>query len=237
MRRLIVKSLGIGYAQHVVLEDASLTVGPGSISGLLGPNGSGKTTFFDAVCCLKKANSGEISNSFSTLLYLSQIIATPPVLRMFDVFKMMMLFCSDTKVTQKHALEKIEKWSPGIAERYCEIWEKKSSLCSYGEKRWFFTLSLLSVNADLVILDEPTAGVDPEFRYHIWKCLKGAAAEGVAILVSSHNVDEIVAHCDDFYMLSQRRFNRFTDAEGFMNAYDAASLDEAFIHAASLPKG
>jgi len=59
----------------------------------------------------------------------------------------------------------------------------------------------------------------------------------VAILVSSHNVDEIVAHCDDFYMLSQRRFNRFTDAEGFMNAYDAASLDEAFIHAASLPKG
>ncbi len=46
-----------------------------------------------------------------------------------------------------------------------------------------FTLSLLSVNADLVILDEPTAGVDPEFRYHIWKSLEGAAAEGVAVLV------------------------------------------------------
>ncbi|XVJ47116.1 AAA family ATPase [Pseudomonas sp. UBT] len=236
MARLIVSSLHVRYASHVVFQSASLGVEAGMISGLLGPNGSGKTTFFDVICGLKKINGGEINSSFSKLLYLSQIVSTPPVFRMFDVFKMTMLFCSDKKVTQQHALDKIEKWSPGIAERYCEIWNKKSSLCSYGEKRWFFTLSLLCANADFVILDEPTAGVDPEFRYHIWRCLEGAAAEGVAVLVSSHNVDEIVAHCDDFYMLSQQRFDRFTDAQGFMNAYGANSLDEAFIHAASLPR-
>ncbi|TFY86798.1 ATP-binding cassette domain-containing protein [Pseudomonas kairouanensis] len=236
MKELIVTSLGVNYAHHTLFKSASLKVEAGSISGLLGPNGSGKTTFFDVVCGLKKMHSGDIHNAFSKLLYLSQIISTPPVFRMYDIFKMIMIFCADTQVAQAHALEKIEKWSPGIAERYCEIWNKKSSLCSYGEKRWFFTLSLLSANADLVILDEPTAGVDPEFRYHIWRCLEGAAAEGVAVLVSSHNVDEIVAHCDDFYMISQQRFNRFTDAQGFMNAYGASSLDEAFIQAASLPK-
>ncbi|OPB01731.1 AAA family ATPase [Pseudomonas synxantha] len=236
MKRLLVDELNLRYAQHVLFNSASLAVEAGAITGLLGPNGSGKTSFFDVVCGLKKMNGGKVHHSFSKLLYLSQIIATPPVFRMFDVFKMMMLFCSDTPITQRHALDKIEKWSPGIAERYREIWAKKSSLCSYGEKRWFFTLSLLSVNADLVILDEPTAGVDPEFRYHIWRCLEGAAAEGVAVLVSSHNVDEIVTHCDDFYMLSQQRFNRFTDAEGFMSSYGGSTLDEAFIHAASLPK-
>ncbi|MCF5144899.1 AAA family ATPase [Pseudomonas sp. WS 5532] len=235
MKRLIVNSLDVRYERHTVFNKASMVVEAGSISGLLGPNGSGKTTFFDVICRLKKMEAGEIVNSFSTFLYLSQVITTPPVLRMFDVFKMMMIFCADVPVTQKHALEKIEMWSPGVAERYCDIWNKKSSLCSYGEKRWFFTLSLLAVGADLVILDEPTAGVDPEFRYHIWRCLEGAAQQGVAVLVSSHNVDEIVNHCDDFYMLSQQRFNRFTDAGGFMGAYDAKSLDEAFIHAASLP--
>lgn len=234
MARLIVDSLDVRYASHTLFDNASLEVKAGSISGLLGPNGSGKTTFFDVICGLKKMDGGEITSSFSKLLYLSQVISTPAVLRMFDIFKMTMLFCADTQVTQAHALDKIEQWSPGIAQRYCEIWNKKSSLCSYGEKRWFFTLSLLCANADLVILDEPTAGVDPEFRYHIWRCLEGAAAEGVAVLVSSHNVDEIVAHCDDFYMLSQRRFNRFNDAQGFMNAYGAKSLDEAFIQAASL---
>ncbi len=236
MKQLLVKSLDVRYANHILFDKASIKVEAGFISGLLGPNGSGKTTFFDVICLLKKMDGGEIYNSFSKLLYLSQIIATPPVLRMFDIFNMMMLFCADSLVTQQDALRKIERWSPGVAERYCDIWQKKSSLCSYGEKRWFFTLSLLSVNADLVILDEPTAGVDPEFRYHIWKCLEGAASEGVAVLVSSHNVDEIVNHCDDFYMLSQRRFNHFTDAKGFMSAYGAISLDEAFIHAAGLPK-
>ncbi|MBN2990884.1 AAA family ATPase [Pseudomonas cedrina subsp. fulgida] len=234
MARLIVDSLDVRYASHVLFHNASLAVEAGSISGLLGPNGSGKTTFFDVLCGLKKRDGGEINHSFSKLLYLSQVISTPAVLRMFDIFKMTLLFCSDAKVTQEHALGKIEQWSPGIAQRYCEIWNKKSSLCSYGEKRWFFTLSLLCANADLVILDEPTAGVDPEFRYHIWRCLEGAAADGVAVLVSSHNVDEIVAHCDDFYMLSQRRFNRFNDAQGFMSAYGAKSLDEAFIQAANL---
>ncbi|MQB18978.1 ATP-binding cassette domain-containing protein [Pseudomonas lactis] len=236
MKRLIVDALDVRYGQHILFKSASLEVEAGTMTGLLGPNGSGKTTFFDVICGLKKLNGGEVQHSFSKLLYLSQIIATPPVFRMFDVFNMMMLFCSDTRVTQRHALEKIEKWSPGIAERYCEIWKKKSSLCSYGEKRWFFTLSLLSVNADLVILDEPTAGVDPEFRYHIWRCLEGATAEGVAILVSSHNIDEIVTHCDDFYMLSQQRFNRFSNAEGFLSRYGGSTLDEAFIHAASLPR-
>lgn len=236
MKQLSVTSLDVSYNQHVLFRAATMQVGAGTITGLLGPNGSGKTTFFDVICRLKKMDGGEIINSFSKLLYLSQVITTPPVFRMFDIFRMTMLFCSEKKITRQHALEKIEKWSPGIAERYCEIWNKKSSLCSYGEKRWFFTLSLLCAKADFVILDEPTAGVDPEFRYHIWKCLEGAAAEGVAVLVSSHNVDEIVAHCDDFYMLSQQRFNRFTDAQGFMAAYGATSLDEAFIHAASLPK-
>lgn len=235
MSRLIIDSLNVRYASHTVFNNASLSVAAGTISGLLGPNGSGKTTFFDVICGLKKTDGVQINNSFSKLLYLSQIISTPPVFRMFDIFKMVMLFCSETRVTRQHALDKIERWSPGIAQRYCEIWNKKSSLCSYGEKRWFFTLSLLSAHADLVVLDEPTAGVDPEFRYHIWRCLEGAAADGVAVLVSSHNVDEIVAHCDDFYMLSQQCFHRFTDAQGFMKAYGASSLDEAFIHAASLP--
>lgn len=235
MKQLVVTSLSVSYSNHILFKNASLKVQAGTISGLLGPNGSGKTTFFDVICGLKKMDGGEINSTFSKLLYLSQIITTPPVFRMFDIFKMIMIFCADTPVTQAHALDKIEKWSPGIAQRYGEIWKKKSSLCSYGEKRWFFTLSLLCANADLVILDEPTAGVDPEFRYHIWRCLEGAAAEGVAVLVSSHNVDEIVTHCDDFYMISQQRFNRFTDAQGFMTAYHANTLDEAFIHAASLP--
>ncbi|WP_017903536.1 ATP-binding cassette domain-containing protein [Pseudomonas asplenii] len=223
--------LSFNYGNKIIFEEASLTAEAGAITGLLGANGSGKTTFFDIICKLRKPTKGEVINTFVKQLYLSQILTTPPALRMFDIFRMTNLLCSSKQVSQAQVLSRLSLWSPSITERYQEIWKKKSSLCSYGEKRWFFTLSLLSMEADLIILDEPTAGVDPEFRHYIWQCLHGAARSGKAILVSSHNVDEIAEHSDCFYMISQKQFRRFADGQSFRDRYSAHSLDEAFINA------
>ena len=233
MNVLQANHLSFNYSNRVIFEEASLRVSEGTITGLLGPNGSGKTTFFDIICQLRKPAKGKIQNTFPKQLYLSQILTTPPALRMFDIFKMTNLLCSSTQISQAQILSRLVQWSPNIIERYQDIWKKKSALCSYGEKRWFFTLSLLSMDADLIILDEPTAGVDPEFRHYIWQCLHGAAESGKAILVSSHNVDEIAEHCDYFYIISQRKFKRFDDRRSFLSTYGASSLDEAFINAAA----
>ena len=154
---------------------------------------------------------------------------------MRDIFRMVTVLSSDKNIDQTKALEKLSRWSPEIVNRYKEIWNKKSSLCSYGETRWFFTLTLLSIPADFIILDEPTAGVDPEFRHYIWRCLRGAVKDGATILVSSHQVDEIANNCDMFYMISQRRFHPFDDGTAFMNKYKASTLDDAFIRAATEP--
>lgn len=79
------RSLCFEYSEKTIFNDASISVIPGSITGLLGPNGSGKTTFFDIVCGLKKAKEGQLVNRFVRQIYLSQTIMTPPVLRMFDI--------------------------------------------------------------------------------------------------------------------------------------------------------
>lgn len=234
MSVLKVSSLCFGYNEKLIFNRACMDVASGAITGLLGPNGSGKTSFFDIVCGLAKVGEGQIYNDYHTKSYLSQTVMTPPVLRMFDIFKMIILLCSSHPVSQGQALSKLARWSPEIIERYKEIWNKKSSVCSYGEKRWFFTLSLLAVDADLVILDEPTAGVDPEFRHYIWKCLRGAADEGTAILVSSHNIEEVACNCDSFYMISQQQFKPFKSGEEFLSCYEASTLDEAFIRAAAV---
>ncbi|AMB87940.1 ABC transporter [Pseudomonas agarici] len=233
MKGLEINSLSFRYSDRMIFQDATLSVQPGAIIGVLGPNGSGKTTLFDIICKLKTPCAGTIQNDFAKELYLSQTLMTPPALRMFDIFEMTNLLCSSTRHAQTQVLDKLSQWSPNIINRYKEIWGKKSALCSYGEKRWFFTLSLLSLDADFIILDEPTAGVDPEFRHYIWQCLHGAANSGTAILASSHNVDEIVDHCNYFYMLSQKQFKRFDNRQFFMDAYDAKSLDAAFIQAAA----
>ena len=221
------------YPSKQLFNRASLRVESGAIVGLLGPNGSGKTTFFDIICGLKHLDGGCLSNPFTNPLYLSQTVMTPPALRMFDIFKMTTLLCSPSPMNKHHVLAKLATWSPPVLERYKEIWGKKSSLCSYGEKRWFFTVSLLSIEADLYILDEPTAGVDPEFRFYIWQCLRGAAKDGAAILVSSHNVEEISENSDGFYMINQQKFKHFENAESFKKHYQVATLDQAFIRAAA----
>lgn len=229
MNLLTVTNLSFSYKENPIFANASITVHSGSIVGLLGPNGSGKTTFFDILCGLTNTKCDEVVSTFQSQLYLSQSLSTPHSLRMFDIFKMTNLLCSSETLSQQKALEKLQAWCPEIIERYTAIWNKKSAICSYGEKRWFFTLTLLALNADLVILDEPSAGVDAEFRHYIWKCLRGAAREGVAILVSSHNIEEIAANCDRFYMISDRTFKQFQSGDEFKKYYDATSLDEAFI--------
>ncbi|SEM45351.1 ABC-2 type transport system ATP-binding protein [Pseudomonas sp. ok272] len=233
MNALSIDSLYFGYPEKRLFSNASLQINSGSITGLLGPNGSGKTTLFDIICGLREVHKGCLRHEFSSQLYLSQTIMTPAALRMFDIFRMITLLCSPSSVTQAQAIEKLRVWCPEIVGRYKEIWRKKSSVCSYGEKRWFFTLSLLAVEADLVILDEPTAGVDPEFRYYIWRCLQGAAKEGMAIFVSSHNVEEVSNNCDSFYMITQQQFKAFRSGETFMKQYGARTLDEAFVRAAA----
>lgn len=235
MRRYSAECIDFNYDEKIILCQASLEIIEGSIVGILGPNGSGKTTFFDVACELKKISSGNIKNDFPDFAYLSQIVATPPSLRMRDIFKMVIALSSDEHITQSRALEKLSRWCPPIINRYKEIWNKKSSLCSYGEIRWFFTLSLLSLPNDFVILDEPTAGVDPEFRHYIWECIHGAARDGAAVLVSSHNVDEIINNCSYFYMISQQRFNRFDSGSEFMGRYGARTADDAFIRAVTEP--
>lgn len=232
MDALLADNISFGYKNQRIFDNASLQVKVGEIIGIVGPNGSGKTTFFDLICGLRESETG-ILRTASQHSYLSQTVYTPPALRMSDIFRMTVALTSTHKLTCDRVSEKLAQWSPGIKERFGQIYQKKSSICSYGEKRWFFALLLLAMERELVVLDEPTAGVDPEFRFYIWQCIMGAAKEGAAVLVSSHHIDEIAEHCDRFYVINHRKFVGFGDGDEFKRHFSADSLDQAFIRASA----
>lgn len=232
MKKLTMDNIDFFYPGRVLLKQASLSASAGTITGILGSNGSGKTTLFDLLCGTKTAQAGEIRSDFISVLYLSQSINTSPVLRMFDIFKMVMNLASSRQISKQNVLDKLERWRPQTVHRFEEIWNKKSSICSYGEKRWFFATSLLALEAEFLILDEPTAGVDPEFRYYMWECIKGAANDGMAILASSHAIEEISTYCSNFYLIHQQNLLCFKTTDEFLNRFGGKTLDEAFIAAA-----
>lgn len=231
MELISICDLNLSFGEKVVFSNAEFKVSKGDVVGILGSNGSGKTTFFDVLCNLRQPDSAYISNHSKATLYLSQTLSAPPALRMGELHGLVVNLNSDRTLSQADTIDKLNSWSTSLGKRYAEIWKKKPSVCSYGEIRSFYTLSLLTLEADLFLLDEPTAGVDPEFRHYMWLGMKAAREEGAAFVVSSHQINEISSNCDRFYMLAGNEFTEFSSERDYLEHYAAATLDEAFIKA------
>lgn len=231
MRTLIINELSFSYKDKPLLHSLNLHLSSGEAVGILGCNGAGKTTLFDLICKLRKPDHGEIHNYAKHPAYLTQVLTPPPQLRMLEVYDLIIHLNAPSNLCLSEALPRLKAWSPELCKRYSDISRKKASTCSYGEIRSFFTLTLLLMGSDLIILDEPTAGVDPEFRHFIWLGIKHACSEGASVLVSSHYTQEIAANCSRFYMLAHHQLEAFHSGSQFLARYQAASWDEAFINA------
>lgn len=231
MNILNLENLYFNYDDLSLLNNICLNLEAGELIGILGSNGAGKTTLFDLICRLKTPSSGKIINAARRQAYLTQILTPPPLLRMNETGELIRHLSSDASPSQSEISARLTKWSPSLYKRYNSISQKKVAHCSYGEVRSFFTLTLLLLQSELIILDEPTAGVDAEFRHFIWLAIHSARQEGASVLVSSHYTEEIAANCDRFYLLANRQLKSFASGAQFMALYDASSLDEAFIKA------
>lgn len=231
MNILSVNSLSFQHRSTEVFKNAHLGVKKGEITGIIGSNGAGKTTLFDLICNLRTPSSGTIENLADRYIYLSQTLSAPATLKLSDIYKMISTLSSPTTLSMQQIRMKFNTWNPELSNRFEKIWNKKPDSCSYGEIRCFITLSLLTLPTDLIILDEPTAGVDPEFRYYTWLFLKKAKASGATVLVSSHSIDEIAGYCDSFYMIENKQFTKYQDGNEFMIRQCATNLDQAFINA------
>lgn len=231
MHLLTIKNLHFSYNSSPLLQNITLNLKKGESVGILGSNGAGKTTLFELICNIRKPSNGTIINSSRQQAYLTQVLTPPPLLRMSEVYQLITHLNSRSAPDHCEVLSRLSEWSPSLSKRYAEIYKKKASTCSYGEVRSFVTLTLLLMGSDLIILDEPTAGVDPEFRHHIWLGIKNACKNGASVLISSHYTEEIATNCHRFYMLAHQRLEPFENAHEFLARYHANSYDGAFINA------
>lgn len=230
---LTLDDIAYSAGQTPLMTDVSLHMDRGEAVGVLGVNGAGKTTLFDLICGIKKPYRGVIKNASRRQTYLTQILTPPPLLRMSEAAELVICLNAQNLIPQSQLRDRLVKWSETLGKRYSEISRKRAAVCSYGEIRAFFTLTLLLMGSDLVVLDEPTAGVDPEFRHYIWLGIQKACEEGASVIVSSHYTEEITSNCNRFYMLAHRRLEAFDDADQFLARYRADSLDEAFVNASA----
>ncbi len=172
----------------IALDGISLSVPNGMVYGLLGPNGAGKTTLIRAFVGLVKLDTGELDvlgvqmperQVLARIGYMTQAAALYGDLSAEENVRFF---------ARVHGGGDVE-----AALRFVDLWERRRSLAAAlsGGMRTRLSLACATVHhPDLLLLDEPTVGVDPQLRAQLWDGLREMAATGTTILVSSHVMDE-----------------------------------------------
>ena len=211
------------------VDGLSLLVEGGEIYGLLGPNGSGKTTLIRLLIGLLKPTSGAVS-------LLSQPMPDKRILAQVGYMTQASALYEELTVRQNVAFF-AEMCGGASRERVDEVvslvdlWDRAGSLVrtlSGGMKQRASLACALVHQPRLLLLDEPTVGIDPQLRATFWTYFRQLADDGATLIVSSHVMDE-AERCDRLGFLRQGRLLAEGSAAELRSQAGAATLEDAFL--------
>ncbi|MCA9361171.1 ABC transporter ATP-binding protein [Candidatus Kaiserbacteria bacterium] len=222
-----------GRDERRAVDDISFTIEKGAFFGLLGPNGAGKSTTIHCITGIAQPTSGEILvdgvnvvtdyKTARTKVGLSpqefnvDIFATPEQLMDF----MGGYYGIKKEVREKRIEELIERFD---LQKHRHM---KFQKLSGGLKRRAMLGRALVHTPDLLILDEPTAGVDVEQRHDLWQYLKEMNERGKTIILTSHYLEEIQYLCNEIAIINNGKIVKQGSKEEFMR--DGKSVEQTYL--------
>jgi ABC-2 type transport system ATP-binding protein len=211
-----------------VLRDLTFSVAPGEVTGLLGPSGCGKTTLMRAIVGVQRITSGTVTvlgeraGSPALRSRIGYVTQAPSVYDDLTVEENLRFFASVLGLGADRVEASVETVALG-AER-----SKVVSRLSGGQRsRVSLAVALLGEPA-LVVLDEPTVGLDPVLRKDLWETFHRLADRGAAVFVSSHVMDE-ATRCDRLMLMREGRIIADETPQGLLEKTGAADIETAFL--------
>lgn len=199
---VLIQNLQKRYGSVQAVKDVSITVEPAEIFGLLGPNGAGKTTTLRCLCTLATPDAGHIEVSGISVLdnpkgarqrlgYIAQEVALDKVLTGRELLQ---LQAAIYHIPQSVASERIDQ---ALSLLGLQDWaDQKTGTYSGGLKKRLDLAAGLLHQPDVLVLDEPTVGLDIESRVVVWDFLRQLRQNGTAVLLTSHYLEEVDALAD-----------------------------------------
>lgn len=192
---LSIKNLNKRYGSLQALKNVSFEIHKGNVYGILGPNGSGKSTTLGIILNVVNKTSGEYSwfggtmQTHEALKKVGAIIERPNFYPYMTAKENLELVCKIKGINYAKVHEKLEL--VGLVDRQ----DSKFSTFSLGMKQRLAIASALLNDPEILILDEPTNGLDPQGIHQIRDIIKYIAAQGTTILLASHLLDEVEKVC------------------------------------------
>lgn len=211
-----------------VLRGLDFSVAPGSVTGLLGPSGSGKTTLIRAIVGVQIVQSGsvivfgEAAGSPGLRRRVGYVTQAPSVYADLTVRENLRYFGRILGVDTRTVEATIE--TVGLGDEA----DRAVANLSGGQAARVSLASALLGQPELLVLDEPTVGLDPVLRRDLWKLFHELAERGTTLLVSSHVMDE-AARCDDLLLLRDGQLLAREGPHELLERTGKEDLDDAFL--------
>jgi ABC-2 type transport system ATP-binding protein len=199
--RLTVKNLVKYYGKICAVNNISFSIAPGICFGLLGPNGAGKTTTIEIIEGITQPTSGEIlyndaprNRSFweriGVQFQSTELFAFLTVRESIQTF--MRLYRNQVSLEQLVRICSLE-----------DIQHQENRKISGGQKQRLMLAIALANNPDLIFLDEPTTGLDPQSRRHLWEIVSAIKQKGKTIVLTTHYMEEAQILCDEIIIVDK----------------------------------
>ena len=231
MHALQVNNLRKTYASGVeALKGISLNVEEGDFFALLGPNGAGKSTLIGIISSLVNASSGEV-NVFATSVQkqrskaMSYIGLVPQELNFNQFEKPVEIIVNQAGyygIERNVALQRAEKYL-----RQLQLWDKRdviSRVLSGGMKRRLMIARAMVNEPRLLILDEPTAGVDIEIRRSMWEFIREINENGTTVILTTHYLEEAEELCRNIAIIDHGEIIQNTDMKSLLGTLDVETF-------------
>jgi ABC-2 type transport system ATP-binding protein len=226
-----IKNLVKKYNSQEAINDISLDVKEGELFGFLGPNGAGKTSTINAITGVANFNSGKIEvfghdvvsdykNARSFIGLAPQEYNFDPFFSVFETFIYQGGYYGvPRELCKSRAIKLMEQFN---------LSGKKNSkirTLSGGTKRRLIIARAMIHEPKILILDEPTAGVDVELRHDLWNMMKGLKEQGKTIFLTTHYIEEAEKLCDRICILNKGKIIEIDDKDKLMNKFARSEIE------------
>lgn len=223
-----IEDLRVTRGGRPVLDGLSLQVRSGSVTGLLGPSGCGKSTLMRAIVGVQIVQSGQVNvlgesaGSRRLRRRVAYLTQAPSVYGDLSIGENLSYFAAILDVGERRIGEVVE--TVGLAGREQQVVASLSG----GERSRVSLATALLGDPELLVLDEPTVGLDPVLRSELWGAFRKLAQAGSTLLISSHVMDE-AGECDELLLMREGALLQQTTPQQLRSMTGEQDLGRAFL--------